>query len=94
MVAAVQRRDRALAGRLEAVRAGGGDAREHGEPERAAHHERGVDDAGGEARLGRGNAAHRREQERVEPDPGAEADRERRGQDVDEEVPVDRRPDE
>ena len=36
----------------------------------------------------RRDAAHRREEERVERDPAAETDGERRRQDVDEEVPV------
>ena len=48
------------------------DAREHGEAERAAHHERGVDDARREARLLRLHLTHRGEQHRVERDAGAE----------------------
>ena len=40
------------AGKFE-VRLSRREAREHGEAERAAHHERGVDDARGEARFAR-----------------------------------------
>jgi hypothetical protein len=67
------------------------EAREHRQAERAAHHERGVDDARREARLALVDAAHRREQQRVEGDAGAEAEQQHAGQHVDDEAAVDRR---
>ena len=91
MVAPVQRGHGAVAAGAEAVGARRSDAREGGEAERAAHHEGGVDDARGEARLLRGDVAHRREQQWVEGDPGADPEQDHRRQDVDEVAPVDRR---
>ena len=73
------------------IRARGGEAREHREPERAAHHERGVDDAGGEAGFARAHVAHRAQQQRVERDAGADAEQHHAGQHVDEESAVERR---
>ena len=70
---------------------GRGEAREHREAERAAHHERGVDDARGEARVALVDAAHRREQQRIEGDAGAEAEQQHARQHVDDEAAVDRR---
>ena len=89
MVAAVERGELVLAGREQLVGARGGEAREDREPERAAHHERRVDDARREAGLARLDVAHRGEQHRVERHAGAEAEQEHARQDVDDEAPVD-----
>ena len=72
-------------------RARRGEAREDGEAERAAHHERRVDDARREPRLLRRDVAHGREQHGVERDAGPEAEQDHRRQHVDQHVPVDRR---
>ena len=66
-------------------------AREHRQAERAAHHERGVDDSRGESRLALVDIAHRRQQQGVEGDSGAEAEQQHAGQHVDSEAAVDRR---
>src|SRR5213076_1862240 len=66
VVATGERRELAAARGEQSVGPRGGEAREHGEPECAAHHERGVDDARGEPRLALLNVAHCREQYRVE----------------------------
>ena len=92
VVAAGERHERAVAGGGQALRAGGGEAGQDGEPERPAHHERGVDDPGGEPGLARLDVAHRGEQHGVEGDPGADAEQEHGREHVDEEVAVDRRP--
>ena len=80
-----------MAGRLQTVGAGGGDARENGEAERAAHHEGGVDEPGGEPRLLRRDVAHRGEQHRVERDAGADAEQDHARQHVDDEAAADGR---
>ena len=87
VVAAVQVGDRGRAARCGARR----EAREHGQAERAAHHERGVDDAGGEPGLLGRDVAHRGEQHRVHRHPDADAEHEHRGQHVGDEAAVDRR---
>ena len=91
LVAAVERLEGAVAGRAQRVRARGREARQDGEAERAAHHERRVDDARREARLLRLDVAHRGEQHRVERDAGADAEQDHPRQHVDDEVAVDRR---
>src|SRR4030088_1703715 len=53
LVAAVERGERAGSGRDKVIRAGGGKAGEDGQPKRAAHHERGVDDSRGKAGFAR-----------------------------------------
>ena len=92
MVAADERGERALAVGAQAGRARGGEAGKHGEAERAAHHERRVDDARGESGLLRRDVAHRGEQHRVERRAGTDAEQDHARKHVDEEVPVHRCP--
>ena len=73
------------------ARAGRGDARQDRQPERAAHHERGVDDARGDTRVLGRDVAHRGEQERVHRHPDPEAENDHARQHVDGEAAVDRR---
>ena len=93
MVAAVEggeRRPSPAASRLS-VR-DGGEAGEDRQAERAAHHERGVDDARGQAGFARLDVAHGGQQHRVEGDAGAEAEQDHAREHVGDEAPVDRRP--
>ena len=82
MVAARERGRLALAGREQRVGSRGRKAREHREPEGAAHHERGVDDARCEACLARIDVPHGGEQHRVEGHPGAEPEQDHARQDI------------
>jgi hypothetical protein len=91
VVAGVERPDAAVLGGEKVARPGRGDAGEHGEPQRTAHHERGVDDAGRQAGFARLDVTHRGEQYRVERDPGAEPDQDHAREHVDGEMPADRR---
>ena len=69
----------------------GSRACQHGQADRAADLHGGVDQAGGQAGVLRRRAGHRERHQRGRREAGAEADQQRRGQDVDDEVAVDRR---
>ena len=90
MVAAGERGELAAARRGQRVRPRRGQAREDGEPEGAAHHERRVDDARSEPRLLLRDVAHRCEQDRIERHAGADAEQDHAREHVDDERPVDR----
>ena len=68
MVAAGQRVEVPVPGAEQVAGPRRGEAGQHGEPERPAHHEGGVDDAGGQAGVARVDVTHRRQQHRVEGD--------------------------
>ncbi len=90
MVAAGERLELAAARRGQRVRPRRRQARENGQPERAAHHERRVDDAGCQPCLLLRDVTHRREEDRVERHAGADTEQEHAREHVDGERAVDR----
>src|SRR5688500_13336845 len=74
VVAADERDEGAVAGSEQRVRAGSGKAGQDRQAERAAHHERGVDDPGREPGFVRLDVAHGGQEHRVERHSGAEAE--------------------
>src|SRR4029079_15770514 len=72
----------------QAVRARRCDRREHGEAERAAHHERGIHNSRGQTGVLWFDVAHGRQQERIERDAAAEAEEHHRHENIHGEAPV------
>ncbi|KAH0442338.1 hypothetical protein KCU90_g1839, partial [Aureobasidium melanogenum] len=91
VVAAIERGCGAF-GSLHRVAARGRETCEHRETERAAHHERRIDDTGREARIARVDVAHGGQQHGIERDAGTEAKQDHAGQHVEHEAAVDRCP--
>ena len=89
MVAAGQRRRLALTLADQRARARCGGARQHRQPQRPSHHERGVDNAGCQPRLGRLDVVHRRQQHRVEADARTHAQHQHGRQHIGQVVAVD-----
>ena len=92
VVAAGQGNERAVAVSTQTVGPRGGNAGQHCEAKRAAHHERRVDDPGGEAGLARLDIAHRGQQNRAEGHAGTDSEQDHAREHIDKEAPVNRCP--
>src|SRR5579883_14843 len=91
VVAAIERGERRSATGQQTTGARGGKAGENGEAKRAAHHERGVEDARGQARFARLDIIHGSQQHRIEGDASAQTEQDHIRQYVKEEVATERR---
>ena len=92
VVAAVESGEGAGACDQQSARDSGSEAGKDGETQRAAHHERGVDDSRGKAGFSRRNVAHSSKQHRVERHAGAKSKQDHTWEHICDEVPRDRCP--